>query len=146
MPRAKWLHSLLLTSTFQSVYRREVSINFMSNLLPSWMFFMKDISVSNCAFKAVILTYSDDLPDETKYQVRLAVNQILGTDVDDVTTDGRGGVEHKCLILMDGVHVQLLLVDGTLVNCVLDGRVDQLAVRQGVKGKKLKTIFWQLSK
>lgn len=73
-------------------------------------------------------TYTDDLPDQTEDQVRLAVDQVLGTDVDDVATDGRGGVEHQRLVLVDGVHVQLLLVDGTLVNGIGHGRVDQLAV------------------
>ena len=35
-----------------------------------------------------VRTYPNDLPEQTKHQVRLAGVEVVGTDVDDVAADG----------------------------------------------------------
>ena len=61
--------------------------------------------------------YLDDLPEEAQNEVRSALHDVLGANVDDVAADGRGRVESKRLVLVDGEGVQLALVDGSLVHC-----------------------------
>ena len=70
----------------------------------------------------------DDLPEQTKDEVRPSLHDVLGSNVDDVASDGACRVEGQCLVLLHCEHVQLSLIDGSLVHSVGDRRVDQLAV------------------
>ena len=72
-------------------------------------------------------TNADNLPQETKDKMWLALHQVLCPDVDDVAADGTGRVEGQGLVLVDGIGVEFA-VDGTLVDGTGDGRVDEFAV------------------
>ena len=60
--------------------------------------------------------------------MRPSLHDVLGSDVDDVAPNGAGRVEGQCLVLLHREHVQFALVDGSLINSVRDGGVDQLTV------------------
>ena len=75
----------------------------------------------------------DDLPEQSKDKVRPSLHDVLGSDVDDIASDGAGRVEGQCLVLLHCEHIQLALVDGSLVNSVGDRGVDQLAVSEREK-------------
>ena len=67
-----------------------------------------------------VRTYPDDLPEQTKHQVRLAGVEVVGADVDDVAADGARRVQGQCQVLVDLVDAQLAaLVDGALVDRVV---------------------------
>ena len=76
--------------------------------------------------------YLDDLPNETKNQVRGSGHDVLGVNVNDVAADGTGRVEHEGVVLRDLHGVGGLLVDGTLVNGLGDSVVDELAEKDTV--------------
>lgn len=78
--------------------------------------------------QSLCATHSNDLPDQPEDEVNLTLHQILCTNVDNVAADGLGRVDTQVLILCDleGVEVGAL-VDGSLVNCALDGRVNEFA-------------------
>ena len=60
--------------------------------------------------------YPDDLPQEAQDQVLLALDQVVGVDVDHVAADGLGRVEGEGQVLHLGVHAGTgLLVDRALV-------------------------------
>ena len=61
--------------------------------------------------------------------MRPSLHDVLGSDIDDVTSNGASRVEGQCLVLLHCEHIQLALVDGSLINGVGDRGVDQLAVR-----------------
>ena len=63
-------------------------------------------------------TYADNLPEETQDQVRLALSQIMGIDVDDVAADRLCRVESKSQVLVFGVESQVLHVDSTVIDGV----------------------------
>lgn len=72
------------------------------------------------------MSYLDNLPEQPKDQVRASVHDVLGSDVDDVAADRAGRVEGQSLVLLDGEHIQLALVDGSLINSVGHRGVDKL--------------------
>ena len=57
----------------------------------------------------------------------LALGQIVGVNIDDVTADGLGGEEAEREVLVFRVQRQALLVDGALIDCVRAGVVDDFA-------------------
>lgn len=63
--------------------------------------------------------------------MRPAIHDILSTNVDNVAANGASRVEGQCLVLLDGEHVQLALVDGSLIHSAGNGGVDQLAGEEG---------------
>ncbi len=56
-----------------------------------------------------------------------ALHDIGGSNVDDVAANGAGGVEGQGLVLLDGEHVQLALVNGSLINRIGHRSVDEFA-------------------
>ena len=68
------------------------------------------------------------MPEQSKDEVRPSLHDVLGSNIDDVTSDGASRVEGQCLVLLHCEHIQLALVDGSLINSVGDRGVDQLAV------------------
>ena len=59
--------------------------------------------------------------------MRPSIHDVLSTNVDDVATDGAGRVQCQGLILLNGEHIQLPFVDGSLINGVGHRGVDQFA-------------------
>jgi len=68
-----------------------------------------------------------NLPDETENQMRLSVNEILSTNVNNVATDSLGRVDSKSLVLVNTERVQVLLVHHTLVDGFRYSIVDEFA-------------------
>ena len=66
--------------------------------------------------------------------MRLALGQIVGVNVDDVTADGLSGEEAQREVLVLRVQGQTLLVDGALVNRVRTGVVDDLTAGREMAG------------
>lgn len=44
----------------------------------------------------------DNLPEESKHQVRFSLPQILGSDIDNLAADGRGWIQSEVQILLLG--------------------------------------------
>ena len=72
--------------------------------------------------------YLDDLPYDTHDKVGTTLNQILWANVDNVATNGLGGVDAENLVFSNAEGIELGLVDHTFVDGVWDCIVDQLAV------------------
>ena len=71
------------------------------------------------------LAYPDDLPEEPKHQVLLALDQIVSVDVDDVAADGLGRVEGEGQVLHFGVDAGPgLFVHRALVDRIRAGVID----------------------
>lgn len=69
------------------------------------------------------------MPDETHNKVRASLNEILRSNIHDVTTNGLCGVNAEDLVLGDAERVELGLVDHTLVNGFGHGIIDQFTAR-----------------
>ena len=61
-----------------------------------------------------------------------SLHEVLGSDVDNVAANGRGGVYGQGLVLVDCESVQFPLVDGTLINSVGNRSVDQLTTKKSL--------------
>lgn len=71
--------------------------------------------------------YLDNLPNQTQEQVGSSSHNVLSVNVNDVASNGTGRVEHEGVVLRDLDGVGSLLVQGTLVDGLGDGVVDELA-------------------
>lgn len=72
----------------------------------------------------------DDLPNQAKHQVRPSFDQILGANVDDVTANGFGRVDDDVVVFCLVEGVLGVEVQGTLIDGVSDGFVDQFTSRR----------------
>jgi hypothetical protein len=52
-----------------------------------------------------IRPHLDDLPEQSKDEVRPSLHDVLGSDVDDVAADGAGRVEGQSLVLLHREYV-----------------------------------------
>ena len=68
--------------------------------------------------------------------MRLALGQIVGVNIDDVTADGLGREEAEREVLVFRVQRQALLVDGALIDGVRAGVVDDFAA-EGEMGREV---------
>jgi hypothetical protein len=73
-----------------------------------------------------------NLPDKTQDEMGFSFHQILGTNVDDVATNGLGGLNAKGLILSNTESVEILLVEDSLVDRFGDGIVDEFAKDESI--------------
>ncbi len=80
-----------------------------------------------CVLIYARVTHPDDLPQQPQHEVRLALVDVLGPDVDDVAADGLRRVERERQVLVDPVDGQVRLVDGALVDGARLRLVDQFA-------------------
>jgi len=78
-------------------------------------------------------TDTDDLPNETKYQVRATLIDIGRANVHYRATDGLGRVDAQIVVLGLLVDVLGLHVDDTLIDGVGNGIVDELAEQHSVR-------------
>lgn len=85
-------------------------------------------------------TDADDLPQQTEHQMRLALGQIVGIDVDNVAANGLRGDQGKRQVLELTIDGQVLLVNGALIDGVGAGVVDDLAQQDAVLDGLIETL------
>ena len=72
--------------------------------------------------------YSNNLPEESKHQMRFAFAQIVSIDIDDIAADRLRRIQSQRQILVHGVDSQILFVDGSLVDRIRTRVIDYFAI------------------
>ena len=68
-----------------------------------------------------------------------SLNEINRSNIHNAATDGRGGIDGKCLVLMYSKSVEFPFVDSPLINRTSNRSIDQFTKRKE-RGKESRAI------
>lgn len=71
-----------------------------------------------------------------------ALSQVVCVNVDNVATDGLSRVQSQSQVLVFGVERQVLLIDGSFVDCIGTRVIDHFTVKEN--NKNTQTIKFKL--
>ena len=67
-----------------------------------------------------------------------SLNEINWSNIHNTATDGRGGIDGKCLVLMYSKSVEFPFVDSSLINRTSNRSIDQFTKRKE-RGERIKS-------